>query len=265
MGKYDELQPADFRAAYWLLGECSELGRSAEAWTQRLFAFFQRHLGVHMAAFFEGSADMAHGNSSPGPKDPVLIYGKPPQQVTRLMQDYWRNGGINDDPAMPVWRQIKAPLATRARQHLAPDKAWDRSVIVNDYFRRTDSNEMLLSCCPVIANTHLLINLWRMVREQPFSDRDTQLVALITEEISPLLRTGRLAPLSAGVTVLSPRLRQVADMLCSGMTEREVAAALGTSVHTVHNQARTIYRTLRISSRNQLIALTYQSSRTPKA
>lgn len=259
MSKFNDLTHQDFRAIYWLLGECCELGKTPEAWTHRLFEFFSAKMGVHMIAFFEGSADMAYGRKSPGVKDDILVYGKSAQHVLGLMHAYRKSGGINDDPAMPAWRKIRRPLATRARQQLAPDRAWRHSAIVNEYFHRTESDEMILSRCPTVHNTYFLFNLWRPLYEKRFSKRDTQVVDLLTSEISELMAAGRLASFSASINRLSPRLRQVLDLLRRGKTERQIAEILGSSTHTVHNQIHALYRALNINSRSQLLALAIQS------
>lgn len=255
----ERLRHKDLRDVYWLLGECCELGQSPEAWTRRLFEFWQHHLGVHMAAFFEGSADMARGKTSPGPKDKIIIYGKPRKHVIRLMHEYWKSGGINDDPALPVWRKFHRPIRTCARHELASDEEWQGSTIVNEYYYETDSNEMILSACPAAEHKHLLMNLWRPTPDQPFNERHIRVVSLITHELSQLLNTGRLAPFTSGISQLSPRLKQVFDLLVHGRSEKEIADILGTSIHTVHNQVRTLYRILGVRSRSQLFALSLQN------
>jgi DNA-binding NarL/FixJ family response regulator len=50
------------------------------------------------------------------------------------------------------------------------------------------------------------------------------------------------------------REQEVARLLSAGLQNKEIAAVLGTSVHTVRNQARRIYEKLRVSGRVQLAA-----------
>jgi DNA-binding CsgD family transcriptional regulator len=54
---------------------------------------------------------------------------------------------------------------------------------------------------------------------------------------------------------LSPREREVAGLFASGMTNKQVARALGTSPSTVRNQVVRIYEKLGISSKAELAAL----------
>jgi len=53
---------------------------------------------------------------------------------------------------------------------------------------------------------------------------------------------------------LPPRLRRVLDRLLHGESEKEIAARLGLSVHTVHEYTKQLYRRLGVSSRAHLMA-----------
>ena len=54
---------------------------------------------------------------------------------------------------------------------------------------------------------------------------------------------------------LSPREREIAGLFASGMTNKQVARALGTSPSTVRNQVVRIYEKLGISSKAELATL----------
>jgi DNA-binding CsgD family transcriptional regulator len=53
---------------------------------------------------------------------------------------------------------------------------------------------------------------------------------------------------------LSPRLRQTLERLLVGDSEKEVAARLGLSRHTVHVYVKTLYRRFDVSSKGELFA-----------
>jgi DNA-binding CsgD family transcriptional regulator len=55
-------------------------------------------------------------------------------------------------------------------------------------------------------------------------------------------------------SVLTPRERQVAFLLRSGLQNKEIAAALGSSAHTVKKQTIRVYEKLRVGGRVELIA-----------
>lgn len=57
-----------------------------------------------------------------------------------------------------------------------------------------------------------------------------------------------------GAHGLSPRLEQTLRSLLSGDSEKQIAAALGLSQHTVHVYVKAIYRKYGVSSRGELLA-----------
>jgi DNA-binding NtrC family response regulator len=64
-------------------------------------------------------------------------------------------------------------------------------------------------------------------------------------------------PVGAGVPRmegLSPRMQQTLECLLAGASEKEVAAKLGLSSHTVHDYVKKLYRHFRVSSRAELLA-----------
>lgn len=52
-----------------------------------------------------------------------------------------------------------------------------------------------------------------------------------------------------------PRLKRVLRAMLSGRSEKQIAAELRLSTHTVHQYAKEIYRTLSVNSRSELMAL----------
>jgi DNA-binding CsgD family transcriptional regulator len=56
---------------------------------------------------------------------------------------------------------------------------------------------------------------------------------------------------------LTPRQREALTYLATGASEKQVALAMGISVHTVHIHAKQIYRRLNVSSRGELMAAVF--------
>jgi DNA-binding CsgD family transcriptional regulator len=61
-------------------------------------------------------------------------------------------------------------------------------------------------------------------------------------------------PALADTMRLSPRLRQTLQRLLLGDSEKEIAAHLGVSRHTVHVYVKSLYRRFGVSSRGELLA-----------
>ena len=89
--------------------------------------------------------------------------------------------------------------------------------------------------------------------------RSKQTLALL-DLVAPVVqalyfRTKAVAPSAGQLSSLTNRQRDLADLAALGLTDREIAARVGISEHTVGNHFRTIYGKLSISRRCQLIAL----------
>ena len=67
-------------------------------------------------------------------------------------------------------------------------------------------------------------------------------------------RSGPNGTSGPGFSRLTPAQRRVYDLLLEGFIEKEVAARLKISVHTVHDHVKAIYRTLSVSTRGELIS-----------
>lgn len=61
------------------------------------------------------------------------------------------------------------------------------------------------------------------------------------------------APLAPAADVLTPREREVVQGLGQGLSEKQLAARLGVTVHTVHTYVKRLYRKLHVSSRTELL------------
>ena len=54
---------------------------------------------------------------------------------------------------------------------------------------------------------------------------------------------------------ISPRQKEVLELLMEGLSEKQVALRLGISVHTAHGYVKVLYKRLDVCSRGELYAL----------
>jgi DNA-binding CsgD family transcriptional regulator len=95
--------------------------------------------------------------------------------------------------------------------------------------------------------------LHRRVDRLPLSPTDANLVRLFVCEVARRAKCIEL-PTAARAEELTPRLRVTLGWLLRGASEKEIACHLGLSVHTVHQYVKSLYRTLGVTSRPQLMA-----------
>ena len=78
------------------------------------------------------------------------------------------------------------------------------------------------------------------------------IVRMIGEQIHGQPR--RLTVLEAELNRLPPRLQQTMQSLLAGDSEKQAAAKMGVSPHTVHVYVKSLYRRYNVSSRGELLA-----------
>jgi DNA-binding CsgD family transcriptional regulator len=129
---------------------------------------------------------------------------------------------------------------------------WERSEHYNEVRRPSQIEAQLYSHFRCGAFTHG-IGLHRRSRHA-FERRELQLITLFLQKAGtliaspPSLREERISK-------LPPRLRPVLQSFLTGDSEKEAAARLGLTLHTVHTYAKQLYRLLGVSSRAELMAL----------
>lgn len=98
---------------------------------------------------------------------------------------------------------------------------------------------------------HVAITLTRPADATPFTVLEQRWISMVHAGCA-----WAYAPADEGGTRrfvhLSPREREALGHLLRGASEKEVAASLGRSRHTVHSYVKRIYRTLGVRSRSEL-------------
>jgi DNA-binding NarL/FixJ family response regulator len=159
--------------------------------------------------------------------------------------------GLDDQPGRgtEVLREMRA-LRPQIKGVLLLDSSLPQNVL--ECFRAGakgifSKHERLESLCKCI----------RCVHEGQIWARSVELEhALEALANSPMVR----ATNHEGLELLSSRERQVVQYLAGGMTNREIADALGLSRHTIKNYLFRIFDKLGVSSRTELLYLTMSSS-----
>jgi len=98
-----------------------------------------------------------------------------------------------------------------------------------------------------------MLGVFRAADDPPFEDDDRRLVERLHEEsdwICGHLSTGRKDPLRQ----LTPRQREIVELLAEGKAEGEIARTVHRSPHTIHDHVKAIYATLGVHSRSELLA-----------
>lgn len=139
---------------------------------------------------------------------------------------------------------------TRTRAQLVGDREWYRAEHVNEFRRLGGVDGFVFTGAIAGARGEVIaVTLHRAWGERGFTERERRLVEVFQEASGWLLRRPLPAP-----DDLPPRLRDTLRALAAGLSEKEVAARLGISAHTVHEYTKALYRRFGVSSRAELLA-----------
>jgi DNA-binding CsgD family transcriptional regulator len=90
--------------------------------------------------------------------------------------------------------------------------------------------------------------------DDPFTAADRRLIRLFHVELGRLWKRDTLNQTKNPQIELSPRLKQTLDALVNGHSEKQIAAKLELSRHTIHNYVKALHQRFEVSSRGELLA-----------
>jgi DNA-binding CsgD family transcriptional regulator len=159
------------------------------------------------------------------------------------------------DPSMPSLAQItEGPLFTRTREQLVDDRTWYGSAHVQELRRVARVDHFIYTAMRISSNEARCIAVHRPWGAKPFTERERLLIDMFHRESQWLHDPSRPIE-SALLRGLGPRLQETLHALARGLSEKQVAAELGLSQHTVHDYVKALYRHFGVSSRSELLAL----------
>lgn len=98
------------------------------------------------------------------------------------------------------------------------------------------------------------LGLHRAWGDEPFTPAQHRLVRMLHVELGRLWRRDALRKAKDPSIALPPRLCQTLDELMLGRSEKEIAARLELSRHTIHNYVKALHQRFGVSSRGELLA-----------
>ena len=158
-----------------------------------------------------------------------------------------------DDPMTLACTALADAVVTRSRRQLVADRDWYRSPNVQELRRRAHIDDCIYSNYQLGQPGRAVgIAFHRPWGDRPFSQRDVAVIDAF-HRACPLYRLPGPPPMpSAGLT---PRQSDVLSFLHGGDSEKQIAARLGLSAHTVHVHVKSIYRHFQVNSRGELMSL----------
>ena len=253
MSKSQQLNIHDVRNIFHLIGDLRDIGAHPEQWKrlmlERLCRLIHGQVGICVETADAGNIDLTRCNMTDA--------GWAGEKQRNVWTAYCRRNDLSVDPSRASIMQLidGGGGFVRLREQLCPDRDWYRDDHVQVTRKSSEVDSFIFSYQPLILpRRHHWLYLLRPWGEAAFSNRDRCLVAMFHEELAVILNADARRRMSAGpLQALSPRLRDTLALLGKGMSEKQVAAHLGCSCHTVHDYIKELHKRLGVKSRVQLV------------
>jgi DNA-binding CsgD family transcriptional regulator len=252
-----ELRRTQVRRLLSLVGEAFELADDPAA--------RQQHLLVGLSDLFDAQlgAAVLDNDFGPGRRGEMVILGAhgggSDSDRARFVSIHIERGAavhpvVGASMERPDARRPGGVLTVR-RQDLFEDRTWSESEFVQDCLKPCRYGEPLVS----MRGTHEPhqiqgLAFHRAWGDKPFLPEDRDLLHIFMQTCSSLFGDWSPSKSELIAATLCPRERDTLDLLLSGMSEKEIAAELDLSPHTVHGYMKTIHRAFDVRSRAELMA-----------
>jgi DNA-binding CsgD family transcriptional regulator len=153
-----------------------------------------------------------------------------------------------------VLDRIRTPVTMIASS--VEDSGWFQSVLVQRYLQPLGYVDCISSMWAATRDRAIFLLCHRREADRPFDEHDATLLSLMLRAAAPIVDRELFQASGADqFESLTAREREVLLMLLAGDSEKEIAAKLHRSVHTVHTFVRQLYRRFEVSSRGELMAM----------
>lgn len=248
------LRAADVRAVFHLVGECRELGDDPILWRRHLLVGLGRLTGAGFCVAAEIGDGKQPSRYDLGTVDLGADNGFNRTGWLRSLTEFQTDAFIN--PLINAYLDRAVPGIVLPRTDLVPDREWYSSFYYQGC-RRTLGADASLLCIRPIRNTrddYCGLYLLRPIREQDFNGRQRAVAAEAMTLVAPLIGGALGRFYEPSPSDLSPRLRQLLWCLLKGETDKQMAAWLGLTRHTVNQYTKTVFRHFGVRSRAELLA-----------
>ena len=174
-----------------------------------------------------------------------------------LWAHYQQENAHRDDPFhLRYYRNFTGALRTRSLRSVVDLAVWRRSRHYNDYIRACRLDDRITSSMSIPGSTPRTtgcVVLHRAAADGWFPHRALQLTHLLRAELLPMLGRRLALPGADEPGSLPRQLVRVLECLACGDSEKQAAARLGLSVHTVNRHVQRLYRRFGVHSRGELM------------
>jgi DNA-binding CsgD family transcriptional regulator len=258
MPKSMHIAHAHLQAISRLLGECRELGDDAVVWRQHFYAGLGRLLGAELVLSGEVGGCLSgqyrmHGGTAWGFERGFDLRGYEALgqafAVDPCQSEMWtlQMEAIRDNPHKGF---------VLGGESTFPEQQWRRTYDYQVICRNMGVDRNIHSMQRIAAGheSYDSIALCRPPGESSFDEREAALLGWAHQETARLVGGALAGWADPSPSALAPRPRQVLHCLLEGDSDKQIAARLQLSPHTVNQYTKQIYRHFHVSGRTELLS-----------
>jgi DNA-binding CsgD family transcriptional regulator len=241
------------RQAFRLIGEIRDLGDDVLEWRRHMVKELMRLTGSAVGMAFEVPLAIAAPDGNLSGLVGMVDFGWASDREADVFRQMQKNPFAFDESTVKYLNLLKSGNVTSLTEELVDIPQWRRSFYFNEARRAAGVDWFIYGGCvlPRVGCIHGF-SLHRAVGEKSFTKREKSLVHLFHEELCRLWTD--VPPERSAAQTLPPRLKQVANLLLTAKSEKQIAFELGLSRHSIHSYVKTLYKRLNVSSRSEFIA-----------
>ena len=204
---------------------------------------------------------------------PRVLYHEIPKQALASQVDQYLDGPYREDPFYQAsMNQPRSKLYRLSRVALG---SLEQTEYYQEYYADTGTVDEAVYLAKLHGGNVVNLSMMRLPRHGPFSDAEYEALYLLAEPISELLKSHTeqndfavthliqpgidhqidLAFRTFGESLLSPREKDVLELMLRGYGTDTSASRLDIAIETVRRHRKSIYRKLDVSSQTDLFSL----------
>ncbi len=204
---------------------------------------------------------------------PKVLYHQIPKHAIRSQIDQYLDGPYREDPFYQT--SMHQPRAKIYRLSRVTMGKLQQSDYYRKYYSGTGTSDEAIYLAKLRAGNVINLSMMRLPQHGPFTDQEYESLYLLAEPVSELIKSHSehddfavthliqpgidhqidLAFRTFGASLLSPREKDVLELMLRGYGPGVSAERLGIAVETVRRHRKSIYRKLDVSSQTDLFSL----------
>ena len=245
-----------------LVGELGELANAP-------LAQARSHLAQSLLPIFGGAVfwniSRIHPRQPDGKRPPSTMLLWEIGGLDAAQWRLWEAAGRADaiyraNPMFDAFDTAAGARRSHRREQLVDDKTWYRSPHTQEVTRAVGFDDLMAAAVPIGEGLEATTVISRPWGARRFDEGDRELLMSLQRSMTWFHRRQLDAIAPAGgapgetEAALPPRHHRLLEQLLAGRSEKEAAAAIGTSVRTTHKYVEQLYRAFGVHSRAELMA-----------